>query len=690
MSEEIRIGVFVCDCGTNIGGVINVPEVVEYAKTLDGVVFADEGKWICSVDYLNKIKESIAQHKLNRVVVACCTPRTHEPIFKSALKEAGLNPYLLEFVSIREQSSWVHRSDPAAATEKAKELVRMGVAKARLLEPAEEIRLPVGKEALVIGGGVTGMSAALALAGQGFKVWIVERSDKVGGLLNKLTRIAPLDIDAESFLQGIIERVKAEPNIEVLLNAEVESIEGYVGFFKVKVKQGENARELSVSTIIAATGMNEIDPTGLCGYGKSPKVITQLQLEEKLKRGDLGGAKKVVMINCVGSRNEQRGCCNIGCLTSIKNAKHIKELDPQAEVFILHRGLNLKGMDEVYLKDAMEKYRIKFIKYPDDRLPEVSEEKGGLTVKVFDLLLGEEVKLSADLVVLTVALQGDESVERLKGLLKVSVNPEGFYQEAHIKLRPLDFSTDGVYLCGAARSPKGVRESMEEAMGAAMRASIPMARGYVESEGIVAVVDEERCVGCGLCTKVCAYSAIRLKEVEGGKRKAEVIKAICKGCGTCAAECPKDAINIIHYTDQQILAQVEAALADKPSEKIIAFCCHWCALGAVDVAGVSRFEYPPNIRIIRVMCSGRVDTRFVERAFELGAAGVLVAGCEFPTCHYISGNYKCKERIEKLRPKLAQKGYDPEKLWTVWLSAADGPKFVATVKNMVEKLGLRR
>ncbi|RLF15584.1 MAG: hypothetical protein DRJ97_03570, partial [Thermoprotei archaeon] len=494
MSEELRIGVFICHCGTNIGGVINVPELVEYAKTLEGVVFADEGKWICSVDYLNKLKESIAQHKLNRVVVACCTPRTHEPIFKAALKEAGLNPYLLEFVSIREQSSWVHRSDPKAATEKAKDLIRMGVAKARLLEPAEEIRLPVGKEALVIGGGVSGMSAALALANQGFKVWLVERSDKLGGLLNKLARIAPLDVDAENFLQGLVERVKAEKNIEVLLNTEVESIEGYVGSFKVKVRQGDEVKEFTASTIIAATGMREVEPHELCGYGTSPKVITQLRLEEMLRRKELGGAKRIVMINCVGSRNEQRGCCNIGCLTSLKNAKHIKELEPQADVYILYRDLNLKGLDEAYLKEVLEKCKVKLLRYPDDKLPEVYEEKGQLVVKSFDLLLGEEVKIPADLVVLTVPLQGDESVERLKGLLKVSANPEGFFQEAHIKLRPLDFSTDGVYLCGAARSPKTVKEAMEEAVGAAMRASIPMNKGYVESEGIVAVVDEERCV----------------------------------------------------------------------------------------------------------------------------------------------------------------------------------------------------
>ncbi|MEM4700087.1 MAG: hydrogenase iron-sulfur subunit [Candidatus Nezhaarchaeales archaeon] len=686
MSEGVRVGVFVCHCGTNIGGVVNVPEVVEYARKLEGVALADEGKWICSVDYLNKIKESIAKYGLNRVVVACCTPRTHEPIFKSALKEAGLNPYLLEFVSIREQCSWVHRKDPAGATEKAKELVRMGVAKARLLEPAEEIRLPVGREALVIGGGVAGMTAALSLAEQGFEVWLVERSDRLGGLLNRLSRIAPLDVDAEKLLKGLVDRVESSPNIKVLLGAEVESVEGYVGSFNVRVRRGGEVIELKASTIIVATGMREVEPHGLCGYGELPNVITQLKLEEMLKKGDLNGAKRIVIINCVGSRTETRGCCNIGCLVSLKNAKHIKELDPQAEVYIMYRDMNTKGIDELYLNEVLGKYDVTTIRYAE--LPKVSLEGGRLVVRAFDILLGSEVEVPADLVVLTAPLEGVEDVERLKGLLKVSANPERFFQEAHIKLRPLDFCTDGVYLCGAARSPKSVREAMEEAMGAAMRASIPMVRGYVEGEGIIAHVDEERCVGCGICAKACAYNAIRMKDVGGGKLRAEVIKAICKGCGTCAAECPRDAIDIKHFADREILAQVEAALAERPGEKIVAFCCHWCALGAVDVAGVSRLEYPLNVRIIRVMCSGRVDASFVERAFELGAAGVLVAGCEFPTCHYVTGNYKCKERMERLKPKLARKGYDPDRLWTVWLSAADGPKFASTVRNMVSKLGL--
>jgi heterodisulfide reductase subunit A len=278
---------------------------------------------------------------------------------------------------------------------------------------------------------------------------------------------------------------------------------------------------------------------------------------------------------------------------------------------------------------------------------------------------------------------GDESAENLKGLLKVSTNSDGFFQEAHIKLRPLDFATQGIYLGGCARSPKDMRESMEEAMGAAMRATIPMKKGYVEAEGIVADIDYELCSECGLCGKVCEFQAIELDE-----KRPTVIKAICKGCGTCAAECPKDAINIIHFTDEQIFAQVEAALEEKPEDKIVAFCCHWCAMGAVDMAGVGRSEYPDNIRIIRVMCAGRVDKAFVTKALDLGAGGVLVAGCEFPTCHYINGNYKCEERMEKLKKKLAKEGKDADKLYLTWLSAADGPKFVKTVKNMVEELNL--
>lgn len=680
---DVRVGVFVCHCGTNIGGVVNVPEVVEYARKLDGVVLVDEGSFLCSVDYLSKIKDFIAEYNLNRVVIASCTPRTHEPTFRSTLKEAGLNPYLLEFVSIREQCSWVHKSHPLLATEKAKDLVKMGVAKARLLEPAEEIRIPVGKECSIIGGGMAGMTAALALADRGFKVRLMEKNERLGGLLNKLHKIAPTDEVASEIIKDRINSVTQHENIKVYTKTKVEDIKGYVGNFKIKVRKNALREEFGASTIIVATGMREVEPTGLYGYGNYPKVVTLLQFEELLKSNGLKGVNDIVIINCVKSRNDERGCCNIGCLASIKSAKCIKDLIKEAKVYILYRDMSLKGMEELYFEDAVEKFDIKLIRYSDTSKPEVYEEEGRLTVKVYDILLGGEVRINADLIVLTTALQGDSTVERLKGLLKVSTNPDGFFQEAHIKLRPIDFATDGMYMCGCARSPKGVRETVEESLGAAMRAAIPMRRGYVEGEGIVADIKLEKCLKCGLCAEICSFGAIEIVDKE-----PRVIKALCKGCGMCAADCPQDAITMIHFTDEQILAQVEAALAEKPNEKIVAFCCHWCALGAVDMAGVSRFEYPPNIRIIRVMCAGRVDPAFVCRAFELGAAGVLVAGCEFPTCYYMTGNYRCRDDMERVRKVLAKKGVSPGKLWTVWLSAADGPKFAATVRDMVKQLKL--
>ena len=692
-----RVGVFVCDCGSNILGTVDVPAVAQYARGLEGVVFVDEGRWICSADYLAQIAEFIGEHELERVVVASCTPRTHEPLFKDAVKEAGLNPYLLEFVSIREQSSWVHRSRPEAATRKAKDLVAMGVAKALLLEPGQEIRLSVGRTCLVIGGGIAGMTAALGVARQGFEVHLVERESKLGGLLNRLHMLAPADIQAAEMVQRKSAEVATNSNITVHTGTVTGSISGYIGNYKVKL-EGDSTDELEVSTIIVATGMGELEPEGLFGYGQHPGVITQLQLEEMLKGPDLEDeahredpmkGKSVALINCVGSRNEERGCCNVGCLASIRNAITLKERDPGAPVFIFYRDLNVQGEEANYIRQALKDHDIRTVRYDPELPPQVEKgADGGLVVRARDLLLDVELQIPVDLVVLTTALVGDPSVEGLKGQLKVSSDKDGYFQEAHIKLAPLDFAGDGLYVCGGARSPKGVRWAMEEAMGAAMRANIPMRRGYIEAPGIICQIDHDLCSECGLCAKVCPYGAIEIEDPEAKQKVPNTLEALCKGCGTCAAECPSDAIQIIHYSDRQIEAQIISALAQEPEQKILAFCCHWCAMGAVDLAGVSRAEYPPNARLIRVMCSGRVKNDWVQQALDLGAGGVLVAGCEFPTCHYITGNYKCQKRIQRLTRKLGKAGYDTDRIWNVWMSAADGPKFVATMKDMVEQLGL--
>ncbi len=685
--EKIRIGVFVCDCGTNIAGVVDVPAVVEYARKLEHVVLADEGRWSCSVDYLSKMQDLIRENKINRVVVASCTPRTHEPLFKRTTKEAGVNPYLLEFVSIREQVSWVHMKEPEIATQKAKDLVKMGIAKAALLEEGQEIRLPVKTDCMIIGGGMAGMNAALSVADQGFNAFLVEKEPELGGILNQICFISHDNHKrpAARVAQAKVAQVRSHPHIRVFTDTQVEAVDGYIGNYKVTLKSnGDESREnLDISTIIVATGMQEIEPQGQFEYGRDPRVITQLQLDHRLRNKQLGEVKTVVMVSCVNSKNESRGCCNIGCHTSVKNAIAIKHLCKDASVYILYRDMSLIK-EEGTAQQLAKRLGVKFLRFPDDRYPEVRKENGDLKVKVYDLLVGKEFEISSDLIVLTTAFKGNASVEQIKGLLKVSTNPDGFFQESHVKLGPLEFATDGVSLSGCAKAPMAFKESSEAGIGAAMKASIPMQKGFIETEGIVADIDLADCNQCGLCSKRCPYSAIKVDDAES----PEVIQALCKGCGLCAADCPKECISIVHYSDDQVFAQVEAALEEEAGKKIIAFVCHWCALGGVDMAGVSRLQYPSNARLIRVMCSARVSMKMMQRPFELGAAGVLVAGCEFPTCHYIEGNYAAEKRLKRAQKKLAKAGYDPEKLWNVWCSAADGPKFANTMRTMIKDLGL--
>lgn len=695
--QDPRVGVFVCDCGTNIAATVDCPSVTEFAGGLGEVVFAEEGKWICSVDYLTRIQEAVKANNLNRAVVACCTARTHEKLFKNTVGAAGMNPYQLEFVSIREQCSWVHKTDKDVATAKAKDLVKMGVAKARLLEPGEEIRLSVKTDCLVIGGGAAGMTAALAVADQGYQVHLLEKQPQLGGLLNGVDMIAPEGVPAAEVVSRLVDQVTDNENIDVLTSAELTKLEGYIGNYTVTVSRDGTDATFAASTIIVATGMRELDATGHYGYrsGSGPDVVTQVELEAMLKdrgqdegnggspSGGLRGKKNVVIVQCVRSRNEERGCCHIGCAVALKNAREIKHRNPEANVYLLYKDLITLKDEYAHMKEVLRE-GVTTVRFGDARLPEVVRaDDGALSVKVFDVLLGQEITLPADLVVLSVGFQGDESVTALRGMLKVSAGDDGFFTESHIKLGPLDFSSSGLYLAGSARSPKPLKDVREEALGAAMRASIPMTKGFVEAEGIVAKVDLDACSGCARCWKECPYQAI--KEVD---KKPLILEALCKGCGLCAADCPKECIQIVHYGDDQIAAQIEAALEDDPEDKIIAFVCHWCALGAVDIAGVGRSEYPPNVRIIRVMCSARVAQKYVIDCYERGAGGVLVAGCEFPTCHYVTGNYKCSDRLVKLRKKMEKKGLDTSKLWEVWLSASMGPKWVATIKEMTAALGM--
>jgi len=548
--NEVRVGVFVCHCGTNIGGFLDVPELAKYALSLPHVVFSKDNRYTCSEAGLTEIKSAIAEKKLNRVVVASCTPRTHEPLFRSTCKEAGLNPYLFQFVNIRDQCSWVHMQDRERATEKAKALIRMGAARAVLLEPLEEIEVEVSPCALVIGGGIAGMTCALSLANRGFEVKLVEKEDRLGGTLNNLYKLYPTHEEASRLVQVKTKEVEKNPKLEVLTSSEVKEVEGFVGNYDVTVRQGGKDRLFKAGVIIVATGAETLKPVGMYGYD-GEKVVTQLELERMLKEGRVN-ADKIVMIQCVGSRNEKRAYCSkVCCLTALKNAVLIKETNPDAQVFVLYRDMVTQGTKyEDYYGKARET-GITFIKYLPERQPVV--ENG--SVRVYDELLGEELILPYDLVVLSTPMVAHEDSRDLAQKLKVPVDENGFFLEAHVKLRPVDFATDGIYVCGCGHWPANVDESVFQAYGAASRASIPISVGRVKTEPLIPLVNEDGCSGCGLCELTCPFKAIQVEVTEKG-RKAKVVAASCKGCGACGAGCPQMAITMQHFTDKQLIAQV--------------------------------------------------------------------------------------------------------------------------------------
>jgi heterodisulfide reductase subunit A len=558
--EEPRIGVFVCHCGINIGGVVNVPEVVEYAKKLPNVVYAEANLYTCSQDTQKLIREKIQRYKLNRVVVASCTPRTHEPLFRETVQEAGLNPYLFEMANIRDQCSWVHMHEPKAATEKAKDLVRSVVAKARLLQPLEKPQITVTPVGLVIGGGVSGMTAALELAKQGFEVHLVEREKELGGHLRHIHYLLEGDEDPQEKLKALISEVMANNKIHVHLNSEVVSIEGFVGNFRTRIKR-RNGGEVEVENgiVIVATGATEYTPKEYL-YSSDPRVLTQRELEEKLAKGEFK-AKTVVMIQCVGARNEERpNCARICCGQAIKNAIKIKELSPQTEVYVLYKDVRAYGFKEDYYREAATK-GVLFINYEDERKPQVVNEGGKLKVRFWEPVLKEKIEIEPDLIVLSAATIPNPDNKRVAEMLKVPLTKDGFFLEAHMKLRPVDFATEGVFLCGMAHSPKYIDESIAQACAAAARAATILSKPTLEMEGIVAKVNEDLCSGCRICEYLCPYGAIEMKEKDG-KLTAHVIEALCKGCGACGTACPTKAIIMGHFTTEEILAQVRAALVE--------------------------------------------------------------------------------------------------------------------------------
>jgi heterodisulfide reductase subunit A-like polyferredoxin len=562
--EEPRIGVFVCHCGSNIGGFLDVPSVAEYARSLPFVVHAEDNLYTCSQDSVAIIKERIAEHDLNRVVVASCTPHTHEPMFQDTIRQAGLNEHLFEMANIRNQCSWVHSTDRSRATEKAKELVRMSVARAALLDPLRTVELPFTRSALVIGGGVAGMNAALSLASQGFPVILIERTDQLGGNLRHVHYMLGGE-DPQEYLADLIGRVESNDLIAVYRETELKETSGFVGNFSSKLSVKGVETEVEHGVIIVATGAREY-LGGEYGYGTDDRVITQRELEERIAGApaELSETKSVVMIQCVGPAD--RYCSRICCGVALKNALRLKELDPSTEVYVLYRDMRSFGLSERYYTAAREK-GVHFINFDRTQPPEVVEDEG-MVVKVHAPLLGADLALPADLVVLSTGLLPAEGAEHLSSALKVPVDLDGFFLEAHVKLRPVDFVTEGIFVAGAAHYPKSIEECIVQAQAATARAATILSKKTLRAGGVVAVVEADKCTGCLTCVRVCPYNVPRIDPTlvgAGGIVGAALIEAAaCQGCGICAAECPAKAIQLMHYRDQQVLAQEKALLTPQP------------------------------------------------------------------------------------------------------------------------------
>ncbi|MHA2424265.1 MAG: hydrogenase iron-sulfur subunit [Candidatus Thorarchaeota archaeon] len=768
--ETLRIGVFPCKCGKNIGAVVDIDAVAEFSKTLPDVVHVQVNTYTCADPGQKEIQEAIREHGLNRIIVASCSPTMHEETFRKTVKGAGLNPYLCIMTNIREHVSWVHRNDPEAATDKAKELVAMSVAKARTLEAQPELDVPVTPAAMIVGAGVAGMQAALDLGDMGYKVYLIEKEPTIGGIMAILDKVFPQNDCSICILGPKMVDVIQHPMIKVISMAEVDQVTGYVGNFSVKVKQRaryvnpddctacadcvevcpvdvpsrvdqnltwrkaiyipfpqavpssyvidlehclgmdllrcgkcyekceqravipedrEKIIEFDVGVIILATGFEPAKPENVprLGWGRYPNVITSLEFERLINASgptegklicpaSLEKPKSVAIVQCVGSRDltTRSGCSNFCCAESVKCALLIKEHYPDTEVVIYYQDLRMHGK---YFEDQYLKAREEGVKFIRGRVGEIQEypHTKHLRLSVEDTTHNKLLMKDYDMVVLSMGAEGTAG----NIPIPVSTTQDSFYIESHPKLRPVDTSAAGVFICGGAESPKDIRDSVIQASAAAGRASIILQRGRFPVEALAAKIEQDKCNRCGTCIKRCPYGAIS----EDATGKHTVMGALCQACGTCAGDCPKDAIYMPNFTTEQITAQIESALEENPEEKIVAFACNFCSYRGSDLAGVSRMQYPTNARVIRAICSGRYSTKFAQTAFDLGAGAVLYSGCHLPAdCHFLTGNHWMAKREPRIRGWMKRKGISEERFRVEWVSASEGKKWQQIMTEM--------
>jgi heterodisulfide reductase subunit A len=764
----MRIGVFICHCGFNIARIVDVKDLVSYAKKLPDVVYAEDLDYACSDFCQERIANAIKEQNLEAIVVAACTPKLHEVTFRRVAQRAGLNPYLVEIANIREQCSWVHQTKPKSASLKARDLIRMHVAKLRKARPLEKIKIDVKKSVAVIGGGIAGIEAALNLADMGIKVYLIERNPSIGGHMALLNEVFPTNDCSVCILAPKMSEVWSHENVEVITNAEVEEVEGSAGNFKLKIikhprfvdvskckgciddcssvcpvevpsefdfgvgvrkaiyipfpqstplyaavdwqhcigcrlcekackpkalnfEQHAEKIEIEVGAIIISTGYKLFDPRRRpeYGYGRFRNVITTMELErllsasgptrgKLLRPSDSSVPKKVAFILCVGSRDERTNkyCSRVCCMASMKNAYAIKERYPEIDVTIFY--IDIRAFGRMY-EEFYKKVQSSGVRFIRGKVGEVMEkEDGSLTLSYENTLTGEIISEDFDLVVLAVGIEGNAEICKRLG---IGTGEDGFIEIAHPKLRPVETNVRGIYVAGCASGPKDIQDSIATAGLAAAKAGKFILGGIAEVEPFYAFVDKEKCIACRICESVCMFKAVSVD------KKAEINPKACVMCGICVAACPADAIDMGFFSNDGIEAMIDALTEEKNADPLVlVFACWYCAYGALDLAGTLKVQYEPNIRVIRVLCSGRVDPAWILRALEKGVDGIAIAGCRLGECHFRYGNFKAKDRIDMLKIALKAFGVDTERVEYFWHSSGEAQAMAEDLNRFVEKI----
>jgi heterodisulfide reductase subunit A len=771
---EPKVGVFICACGKNIGHVVDVEAVRDYAAELDNVVYAETNKYTCSEVGQRQIEEAVKKYGLDRFVVSACSPRLHGETFSRCATKCGVNGYMTEMANIREHCSWVHGKEPEKATEKAKDLVEMSVAKIRHNEPLDVVKVPVEKTSLVIGGGVGGIQSALDMADAGFKVVMVEKDATIGGLMARLDKTFPT-IDCSICILGPkMNDIKNHPNIELIATAEVTMVSGFTGNFEVEITQApryvtkdctgcsdceevcpvqvpnqedqnlswrkaiympfpqavppwyvldeknclglnpiacgkcaeaceKNAieyhdhprvRRLKAGTVVIATGATIFDAGKISeyGWGRYPNVLHTMELDrmlnasgptdgEVIRPTTLEVPKSMALILCAGSRHTKFNeyCSNFCCMAGLKYVLMMKDHYPDIDITVFY--IDIRAFGKNY-EDFYKRARASGTKFIRARPSQIYEDPKTNNLRVEAVADGLPISPEFEMVVLSTGFDGPKT--SIPGL-PISVDTGGFLVEAHPKLRPVDTATDGVFLVGSCNSPKDIRETVTQASAAASRAMRLMSKGEYEVEPIFASIDPDMCTSCGICVTRCPYHAISIEDKKA-KTPAIVNTALCKGCGTCAGDCPENSITMSHFTDEMIFDQIETALRVSAEEKVLMFACNWCSYAGSDTAGVGRMYYPANTRIIRTMCSGRIDPDFIYDAFGKGAGGVLLTGCHPADCHYMTGNDFAAKREKKIRNWMKKRKVDQNRFQIEWISATEGKKFQRVMTDMSDAI----